>query len=141
MKMSVRKRKKFLGNYVLVERNGKVYVRRYPKDYAAWNTNKDLSKVHPNKIKTWIAFGEVARKVRGKDYDTVIRTFIEELSGRKFKEERRPTLVSYEDYLGLKLQAMERGISRRWIDILVRPEAKKPEEKEKIERLKMLARA
>ena len=140
--MSVRKRKKFLGNYVLVERDGKVYVRRYPRDYVAWNASRDLSKVHPNKIKTWIAFGEVARKVRGKDYDTVIQTFIKELSGKRFKEERKSIPVSYEDYLGLKLQAMERGISHRWIDILVRPMIRRPEaEKEKLERLKMLVRA
>ena len=141
MKMSVRKRKKFLGNYVLVERNGKKYVRRYPKDYKAWNTERDLSKVHPNKIKTWVAFGKVAQKVRGKPYEEVIETFKKELSGKRFKPPRIPLTVPPEDYAGILLQAIERGISRRWIDILVRPEAKKPEEKKKIKRLKMLVRA
>jgi len=134
----VRKRKKFFGNYILVKkRNGKVFIRKYPRDYEMWNKTKDLKHIHPNKIKTWLGLSKVAQKVRGLDYDSSIQTFIRELYGRKYKEDVRIKVLPLIDIAGLKLQAIEKGVPTNIVDELVVPEEfVKLKEKPKMEKIK-----
>lgn len=119
--MSSRKRKKFFGDYVLVRRGDKVYIRRYPRDYNMWNKTRDPRYIHPNKLKTWVGLAKVAQKVRGKDYDTVMLTYISELRGRRYKPDKPPKIIPLKDFVGLKAQAVEKGLSEEIVDQLAVP--------------------
>jgi len=120
---SPRKHKKFFGNYILVKRkDGKVFVRRFPRDLAEWNKTKDPSKVHPNKLKTWINLAETAKKVRGLDYDSAMQTFIKELTGKSVKSIAKLKVVPLADVYGLHLQAIEKGVDPIVVKDLVVPE-------------------
>lgn len=115
------KKRELFGDYVLVMRKGKPYVRKYPRDYVEAKKG-NLSAVHPNKLKTWLQFAEVAKMTRGLDYDTAMKLRIKLLSNRKVKrEEDKRREVPLKDYVGLKLQAMERGVDPGVVDDLVIP--------------------
>jgi len=134
--LSARKKKEFFGDYVLVKRGNTVYIRKYPRDYKLWNKTKDPRYIHPNKLKTWLGLAEVGQKVRGADYDTVMLTFISELRGRKYKPEKPPSILPLKDFIGLKLQAVEKGLGEKVVDQLAIPAElvgikPSPEEKEK----------
>lgn len=134
--MSARKRKKFFGDYVLVRRGDTVYIRRYPRDYKMWNKTRDPRYIHPNKLKTWVGLAEVARKARGGDYDTVMLTIISELRGRKYRPEKPPKIIPLKEFIGLKVQAVEKGLGEEVVDQLAVPAElvgikKTPEEKVK----------
>lgn len=118
-----RKRKKFFGNYILVKRrDGRIIIRRYPRDLAEWNRTKDPSKVHPNKLRTWINFAETAKKVRGMDYDSAMEVFITELTGKRVKKLSELRILPLGDVYGLVLQAIEKGVDPNAVTKMVVPE-------------------
>jgi len=95
-----------------------VYVRDYPKDYKT-------GEVHPNKLKTWLAFSEATTEMRGKKYEDIIENVIRKMAGKKFKAEIRPKKkVSWRDYFWLKVQAANKGVDPDLVDQVVEVEEK-----------------
>jgi len=102
-----------------------VYIRDYPKDYKLYKQTGDFKYIHPNKLKTWIAFAEAAREARGKSLEDVIANVIKRMKGKKFKEEeRKPILLSEKEIIKLKIQALNKGIDPTWVSILCRRKRK-----------------
>lgn len=115
------KKRELLGDYVLVVRGDKPYIRRYPRDYVEARKG-NLNAVHPNKLKTWLQFAEVAKMARGLDYDAAMKLRIKLLSGKKVKQkDKQKKEVPLKDYVGLKIQAVEKGLDPGVVDDLVIP--------------------
>lgn len=99
----------------------KVYLRNYPIDYLLYKRDKDFKYIHPNKLKTWLAFAKATRKAREKSFEDVIDSVIDEMKGKKFKvEERRVVELPKSEIVKLKIEAMRKGINPKWVDILAR---------------------
>lgn len=111
-----------------------VYLRDYPIDYKLYRETGDFSSIHPNKLRTWLEFAKAARESRGKSFEEVVENVKRKLKGKKFKKEsRRVVYLSEEEIIKLKIDAMNKGIDPRWVDILAKPirERKEEEGKEK----------
>lgn len=97
----------------------KVYIRNYPKDYKLYKLTGDFKYIHPNKLKTWIAFAKAAIEMRGRPLEDVIANVIKQMKGKKFKEEeKRKILLSEDEIVKLKIQAINKGVDPKWIDVL-----------------------
>ncbi len=117
----------------LVKRRSKVYIRKEPEDYKKYQMTGDFSHIHPNKLKTWLAFAESAVKARDGALEDVVESVIENMSGKKFKKEERKVMeLSKEEILNLKIQALNKGIPPEYVDILAKP---KKEERKRYEKI------
>ena len=122
---------KLQNNYILVKRkkpNEVVYARKYPKDYKEYYKG-NLDVIHPNKLKTWIKFGEAAIKARGKTLEDSVYNVIKEMKGKKITKKEK-ILVTEEEMKKLRAQAFIKGIEPRYIDILFTTEEKKKFQKQ-----------
>jgi len=133
--------KKKRKEYVLVVRrkpNFKVYLRRYPRDLKEYKETGDFSYIHPNKLKTWVRFGEAAIRARNKSLEEVVREVMLSMSGVRFKDGRPKPVLTEEEAMMLRIEAMSRGFPPNIIDriavVLKKEKPKKERAEEVLER-------
>jgi len=117
----------------------RVYLRDYPIDYELYRKTGDFRYIHPNKLKVWIRFAEAAVEKRGRKFEEVIENVKCKMSGIKVrKDEISQIVLPQDEFIRLKIDAMNRGIDPRWVDILAKPSPLREEELEERKWVKVL---
>ena len=115
----------------------RVYLRDYPIDYELYRKTGDFRYIHPNKLKVWIRFAEASVEKRGRKFEEVIENVKRKMSGIKVrKDETRQIVLPQDEFIRLKIDAVNRGIDPRWVDILAKPSPSTPLREEKLEEKK-----
>lgn len=115
-----------MAKLLVVKKNGSVHIRAKSDESGA-----EPEKVHPNKLQTWINFGEASHNAAGKTMEDVIQSVIDETCGVIFKEDKPKIEVTGEEYLDLATQCAKKGISKAKLDsivVLKKIKEKTPEE-------------
>lgn len=105
------------------KKNGKAYIREKSKESAA-----TLEEVHPNKVKSWLAFSVASGKARGKSMEDVIQSVSDEMKGKAFKKDKPRVQVTEEEYQDLLIQAINKRHSEKELNMLVEVVAEKKRE-------------
>jgi len=117
----------------------RVYLRDYPIDYELYRKTGDFRYIHPNKLRVWIRFAEAAVEKRGRKFEEVIENVKRKMSGIKVKkDEIRQIVLPQDEFIRLKIDAMNRGIDPKWVDILAKPSPSTPLREEKLEEKKWI---
>lgn len=80
---------------------------------------ENLSIVHENKVKSWLALSEASHNAAGKTMEEVIQAVIDEMKGVTFKSDKERTEVSQEEYESLLIQCAKKGISKAKLNTIV----------------------
>jgi len=121
---------------IVVNRKGKPYIRRYPKDYTT-------GEVHPNKLRSWLALAYSSTEKRGASLEDVVENVIRRMRGKTFRipEPSERKEVTYAQYQSIILQALRKGIPLDVVDRLVVVKTETPEERKEVEGIKKLVKA
>ncbi len=119
-----------MSKLLIKKKDGSVHIRTKSEESA-----ENLSIVHENKVKSWLALSEASHSARGGTMEDIIQRVIDECKGAVFKEEKPKVEVTEEEYKALLIQAMKKGVSSARLNSMVKLVAKKEQTEEELKEM------